>query len=49
MVVLEVLRENKLFLNLKKCDFMTESLILLRLAISGEGISGIERKVKVVQ
>jgi hypothetical protein len=36
--VLEVLRENKLFINLKKCSFMMDQLIFLGFAVSADGI-----------
>lgn len=36
--VLEKMREEKLFLNFKKCEFLTESLIFLRFVISSHGI-----------
>ena len=36
--VFEALQENKLYANLKKCSFMTESLIFLGFVVSSEGI-----------
>jgi len=36
--VLEVLRENKLFINLKKCSFMMDQLAFLGFVVSADGI-----------
>jgi hypothetical protein len=36
--VLEVLRENKLFINLKKCSFMMDQLLFLGFVVSADGI-----------
>lgn len=47
--ILKVLRINKLYLNLKKCKFLTGNLIFLRFIISARGVSIDQRKVKIVQ
>ena len=36
--VFKVLRENKLYVNMKICAFMTNSLIFLGYVVSSEGI-----------
>lgn len=36
--VLTVLKENKLYLNLKKCTFITSSLVFLSYVVSADGI-----------
>jgi hypothetical protein len=45
--VLAVLQENQLFLNLKKCSFMTDSLLFL--VVSSEGIHVDEEKVRAIR
>ncbi|KAL2246177.1 UNVERIFIED_CONTAM: Transposon Ty3-G Gag-Pol polyprotein [Sesamum indicum] len=47
--VLEVLRKERLFGNLKKCDFCTNKVILLGFVVSGEGIIIDEEKVKAIR
>ena len=47
--VLKVLRENKLYANLKKCVFMTNSLLFLSYVVSSEGIKVDEEKVKAIR
>jgi hypothetical protein len=47
--VLNVLRENKLFANLKKCSFCLESVVFLGFVISSKGISVDEEKVKAIR
>ena len=47
--VLKVLRENKLYANLKKCVFMTNSLLFLGYVVSNEGIKVDEEKVKAIR
>ncbi|KAL0313444.1 UNVERIFIED_CONTAM: Retrovirus-related Pol polyprotein from transposon.6 [Sesamum radiatum] len=47
--VLEVLRKEKLFGNLKKCDFCTNKVVFLGFVVSGEGITVDEEKVKAIQ
>ena len=47
--VLTVLQENKLYVNLKKCSFMTKKLVFLGFVVSGEGILVEKEKVKVIR
>ena len=47
--VLTVLQENKLYLNLKKCHFMTDSLLFLGFIVSVDGIRVDEEKVKAIR
>ena len=47
--VFKVLRENKLYANLKKCVFMTNSLLFLGYVVSSEGIKVDEEKVKAIR
>lgn len=47
--VLSVLRENKLYANLKKCTFMSESLLFLGFVISKEGVKIDEEKVRATR
>jgi len=47
--VLEVLRENKLFINLKKCSFMMDQLLFLGFVVSADGIRVDEEKVRVIR
>lgn len=47
--VLEVLQENKLFVNLKKCSFLTKKLLYLGYVVSSEGIHVDNDKVKAIQ
>ena len=44
-----MLRENKLYANLKKCVFMTNSLLFLGYGVSSEGIKVNEEKVKAIR
>ena len=44
-----VLEENKLYVNLKKCSFMTKKLLFLGFVVSGDGIYVDEEKVKVIR
>lgn len=48
-VVLETLKANKLFLNLKKCEFMTNKLLFLGYIIGEHGIQMDEQKVKAIK
>lgn len=43
--VLSVLRENKLYINLKKCNFLTSSLLFLGFVVGSEGVQVDEAKV----
>lgn len=47
-MVLEVLRKNKLYLNLKKCSFMTSSVLFLGYIVSESGIQVDENKFKAI-
>ena len=47
--VLAVLQENQIFLNLKKCSFMTDSLLFLGYVVSSEGIHVDEEKVRAIR
>jgi hypothetical protein len=47
--VLLVLRANKLYVNLKKCTFLTDKLLSLGFIVGAEGIYVDEEKVQVVQ
>jgi len=47
--VLEVLRENKLFINLKKCSFMMDQLVFLGFVVSADGIRVDEEKVIAIR
>ncbi|RDX94011.1 Retrovirus-related Pol polyprotein from transposon 17.6, partial [Mucuna pruriens] len=47
--VLNVLRKNKLYGNLKKCSFYLESVMFLGFVISSKGISVDEEKVKAIR
>ncbi|RDX81576.1 Retrovirus-related Pol polyprotein from transposon 17.6, partial [Mucuna pruriens] len=48
-VVLNTLRENKLYGNLKKCSFCLDSVVFLGFVISSKGISVDEEKVKAIR
>ena len=48
-LVLDVLRKEKLFANLKKYTFCTDKLIFLGFAITAKGIGVNEEKVIVIQ
>ena len=47
--VFKVLRENKLYANLKKCTFIQNSLLFLSYMVSSEGIKIDEEKVKAIR
>ncbi|RDX94082.1 hypothetical protein CR513_23572, partial [Mucuna pruriens] len=47
--VLNILRENKLYGNLKKCSFCLESVVFLGFVVSSKGISVDEEKVKAIK
>lgn len=38
--VLNVLKENQLFINMKKCTFMTSRLVFLGFVVGSDGIHG---------
>ena len=46
--VMIVLHDNKLYINLRKCNFMTSSLIFLKFIISSQGIHVDEDKIKAI-
>jgi ribonuclease HI len=46
---LSVLRDNKLYLNLKKCTFLTAKLLFLGFIVGAEGIQVDEEKVRVIR
>ena len=47
--VLEILRKEKLFANLKKCTFCMDKLVFLGFVVSKKGIEVDEEKVKAIQ
>jgi hypothetical protein len=47
--VLTVLQEGQLFLNFKKCSFMTSSLLFLGYVVCSEGIHVDEEKVRAIR
>ena len=47
--VMKVLQENELYVNLKKCNFMTPSLIFLGYIVSEQGIHVDESKVMAIR
>ena len=47
--VLDVLRKERLFANLKKCTFFTDMLVFLAFVVSAQGIQVDEEKVRVIQ
>ena len=47
--VLDVLREEKLYANLKKCTFCTDKLVFLGFVVSAEGIQVDEEKVRAIR
>ena len=47
--VLDVLRKEKLFANLKKCAFCTDKLVFLGFVVSAQGIQVNEEKVRAIQ
>lgn len=48
-VVLNVLRENNLYVNLKKCSFCLEFVVFLGFVVSSNGISVDEEKIKAIR
>ncbi|XP_071909873.1 uncharacterized protein [Coffea arabica] len=47
--VMDVLRREKLYANLKKCNFCTNELVFLGFVISAQGIKVDDQKVKAIQ
>jgi hypothetical protein len=47
--VLDVLRKEKLYANIKKCTFCTDQVVFLGFVVSGEGIGVDESKVKAIK
>ena len=47
--VLNVLRKERLFANLKKCDFCKSELVFLGFVVSAEGIKVDQSKVQAIQ
>ncbi|XP_031405676.1 uncharacterized protein LOC116214408, partial [Punica granatum] len=47
--VLDVLRKEKLFANMKKCTFCTDKLVFLGFVVSAQGIQVDEEKVRAIQ
>ena len=47
--VFTVLLAHELYINLKKCNFMTTSIIFLRFVITSQGIHVDEEKVSIIQ
>ena len=48
-IVLDVLRKQILFANLKKCTFCTDRLVFLSFVVSAQGIQVDEEKVRAIQ
>ena len=44
-----ILEKSKLYVNLKKCSFMTKKLLFLGFVVSGDGIQVDEDKIKAIQ
>jgi hypothetical protein len=47
--VLDVLEENKLYINLKKCTFLTNKLLFLGYIVSEDGIHVDQDKVRAIR
>ena len=47
--VLEILQANKLYLNLKKCEFMSSELLFLGFIVGEQGIKVDDRKVHAIK
>ena len=47
--VLAILKENKLYVNLTKCNFMTKKLLFLGFVVSGDGIRWMRRKSRLFE
>ena len=48
-IVLDVLRKERLFANLKKWTFCTDRLVFLSFVVSAQGIQVVEEKVQAIQ
>ncbi|KAL9308634.1 putative nucleotidyltransferase, Ribonuclease H [Arabidopsis thaliana] len=48
-LVLDLLRKEKLYANLKKCTFCTDNLVCLGFVVSADGIKVDEEKVKAIR
>ena len=48
-LVLDVLRKEKLYANLKKCTFCTDKFVFLGFVVSSKGIEVDEEKIKAIQ
>ena len=46
--ILNVLRKEKLFANMKKCTFCTKTLVFLGFVVNAQGIQVDEKKVHVI-
>ncbi|WZZ45034.1 hypothetical protein YC2023_041293 [Brassica napus] len=49
MSVLDVLRKEKLYANLKKCTFCTDNLVFLGFVVSADGVKVDQEKVRAIQ
>ena len=47
-VVFEALRDNKMFLNLKKCEFISSKLLLLEFIVSSKSIMVDPKKIEAI-
>jgi Reverse transcriptase (RNA-dependent DNA polymerase) len=47
--VLEVLRKEKLYANLKKCELCTDRVVFLGFVVSSQGVQVDEEKIKAIQ
>jgi hypothetical protein len=47
--VLDVLRKEKLYTNLKKCSFCVDKIVFLSYVISAKGIEVDKKKVKAIK
>jgi len=47
--VLKILQQNKLYVNLKKCSFMTSTLLFLGFIVSADGIKVDEEKIRAIR
>ncbi|WZY99291.1 hypothetical protein YC2023_071620 [Brassica napus] len=47
--VLDVLRKEKLYANLKKCTFCTDNLVFLGFVVSADGVKVDQEKIKAIQ